>query len=235
MRRHCVHYTRTLLLPRQRRRPRPNQRIWRVPKIARRESHQCRRRVIFRLIESNQRRQSRHRVFSGTHPTKRRRRNCSSALFSVRKRCCGGEDFTEVKATASLDRIWNFRCAHFSRAWVFRPMAGSTWRRWLHSAYCRVNAGAVRWKSRIGVSFPRRNRRSAANGFTRQLHHCARSKVTDCSSAVTVPTKIWPSMRTSIRSLSSEIQMVARLNFRCGSSSFFLLTRCNFRSSLIAL
>ena len=124
MRRHCAHYTRTLLLPRQRRRPRPNPRIWRAPKIARRESHQRRRCAIFRLIESNQRQQSRQRVFSGTHPTKRLRRNCSSALFSVRKRCCGGEDFTEVKATASFDRIWNFRCAHSSRAWVFPRMVG---------------------------------------------------------------------------------------------------------------
>ena len=166
MRRHCAHYTRTPLLPRQRRRPRPNHRIWRVPKIARRESHQRRRRAIFRLIESNQRQQSRQRVFSGIHPTRRRRRNCSSALFSVRKRCCGGEDFTEVKATASLDRIWNFRCAHSSRASVFPPMAGSTWIRWLHSAYCRVSAVALRWKYRIGVLFPRRNRRCAANGFT---------------------------------------------------------------------
>ena len=235
MRRRCAHYTRTLLLPWQRRRPRRRHRIWKVPKIARRESHQRRRRAVLRLIESNRRQQNRRRVFSGTRRTKRRRWNCSSALFSARKRCCGGADFTKVKATASLDRIWNFRCAHSSRAWVFRPMAGSTWRRWLHSAYCLVNAGALRWKYRIGVSSPRRNRRSAANGFTRQLHHCARSKVTDCSSVVTVPTKIWPSMRRSIRSLSSEIQMVARLNFRCGSSSFFLLTRCNFRSSLIAL
>ena len=165
MRRHCAHYTRTLLLPRQRRRPRPNHRIWRVPKIARRESHQRRRRAIFRLIESNQRQQSRQRVFSGTHPTKWRRRNSSSALFSVRKRCCGGEDFTKVKAMASLDRIWNFRCAHSSRAWVFPPMAGSTWIRWLHSAYCRVSAVALRWKCRIGVLFPRKNR-CAANGFT---------------------------------------------------------------------
>jgi hypothetical protein len=98
MRRPCAHYTRTLLLRRQRRRPRPNHRIWRVPKMARRESHQRRRRAIFRLIESNQRQQSRQRLFSGTHLRNGARRNCSSALFSVRKRCCGGEDFTEVRS-----------------------------------------------------------------------------------------------------------------------------------------
>jgi hypothetical protein len=166
MKRRCAHCTRTLLLPRQRQRLRHHPRIWRAPAIPLRESHQRRRhRAIFRRTESNQRRENWRRVFSRTRRTKGRRPNCSSGLFSARKRCCGGAGFTGVKVTASLDRIWNFRCAHFSRVWVFRPMAGSIWTRWLHSAYCRVSTGALRWRYRIGVSFLPRNRRCGANGF----------------------------------------------------------------------
>jgi hypothetical protein len=74
-----------------------------------------------------------------------------------------------------------------------------------------------------------------ADTIVRATSHFGLSNCTDCSSAKTVPTKTCASMRSTIRSASSDTQIVARRNFRCGSSSRCLPTRFNCKSRLIAL
>src|SRR5437870_2896200 len=124
--------------------------------------------------------------------------------------------------------------------------AGWTWQRSRRCSYWR---GRVRRSSihHGSMDIHGQTNRSAVSGFRSNVARASGlprrarrvryslSKCTDCSSAQTVPTKIWASMRTRSRSASSDTQIVARRNFRCGSNSKCLPIRFSCKSSLIAL
>ena len=156
------------------------------------------------------------------------------------------------KLTESLERRWNFPCAPIRRELDFLLLDGWTWKRLRPYVYCRghTNHSTIR---RSGVCVLRPAHRFGVNGFpnnlvTRAILPACRSadrivcvtyfglsKCTECNSAQTVPTKIWASMRSRSRSASSDTQIVARRNFRCGSNSKCLPIRFSCKSSLIAL
>jgi len=123
-------------------------------------------------------------------------------------------DITKGASMETTEPPWNFRYAPTNLELAFQLPAGSIWKRWRLFSCCLEPTGLFSFRAEDC----RPGRQSEVNGFApnkrrgRQNQEREFSNRTDCSSAETVPIKIWASILKIRRSASSETHMVARRN-----------------------